>query len=226
MNRLLFVALVALSCSDKIDSVRKLAPNECLVLDGIVELRALEVDGINAHYQEVEIRDSMPIVISNNDIETLHKIGCNRLMIISDSVTITTGKNRADSISSLVIRTNVLQTECPIVLRFPGLQFIKLEIDNPSFSNFFNQGFETNTLFVIGKYSSTSFLTESSCHGAQLILESNSLINIDSLHINKLKFNTINIQLTPLSSRLDSIYPVHEDIYGSLNVTDSTVLVY
>jgi hypothetical protein len=226
MNRLLVIALVFLSCSDQVDSIEKPDPSQCLVIDGIEKLRTLNLNGLNIHYPEVLIQDSQPLNFSNNDIDIINILNCDKLTIKSDSVTFRKGNSRADSLTTLIIESNVLETECPIMSRFPSLDFIKLKIDNPYGSSFFHEGFKVNTLFIIGKYNSTSFLASPSCEGSQLILESNNLINLDSLHLNRLKFSTINIQLTPLSSRLDSIYPVHEDIYKSLGIADSTVFVF
>ncbi len=189
-------------------------------------IMALQSAPDSVQYPMIEISCHGTINISDSLASILNDLRCTSLWIKADSVIIDVHSVPLDSLYNLSISTVVLTTQAQFSKILPNLRLIELVMPTPFESDLFIKGLHTNTLLLKGRFTSTRALATRNLSGTQLLLESPLLISFDSLFLSSLNYGIVNIQGCPLSQRLDSLCPSHEDCYGKLGISDTIVFVF
>ncbi len=196
------------------------------LFESIDELLAFRDNTPDQTDGNIELRYNGVFTLSDSIAKALNFLGCSTLWLRVDTIILDVEHIPMERLSNLNIVADELTSLHPISLSFPRLRLINITMSDPFTSNIFEQGIRINTLMLNGRFSSTRHLINTACSGGQLILDSPILTSVDSLILKELNFYIVNVQGTPLSDRLDSLFPRPEDCYDVLEMKDSTTLVF
>lgn len=174
----------------------------------------------------VSLEKQAAVDLDEQSLMDVRNSSCSVVRIAARSVRLGETVAACPDVKALSLYCDEIKVERDLATVFPNLVSLWIKTNTPSKVHLGNIRNGVNTLHLEGPWSSLAGLDSSTVQVVQLIMQSDSLKDIDSLHIDHLQTGILNLQGTPVAEKMHALCPTPGECNHLFGAHDSLVLVY